>query len=97
MKTSTGEFTYPGLVTTDGMSLLGVPIIETDIVGLGKFFLGDFSKSELFVEEALTVRLSEEAGDNFKKNIVTIRVEESILLSNYYANAYRKGNFTLVG
>lgn len=97
MKTSTGEFTYPGLVTTDGMSLLGVPIIETDIVGLGKFFIGDFSKSELFVEEALTVRLSEEAGDNFKKNIVTIRVEESILLSNYYADAYRKGNFTIVG
>ena len=97
MKTSTGEFTYPGLVTTDGMSLLGVPIIETDIVGLGKFFIGDFSKSELFVEEALTVRLSEEAGDNFKKNIVTIRVEESILLSNYYADAYRKGNFTIAG
>ena len=97
MKTSTGEFTYPGLVTTDGMSLLGVPIIETDIVGLGEFFIGDFSKSELFVEEALTVRLSEEAGDNFKKNIVTIRVEESILLSNYYADAYRKGNFTIVG
>jgi HK97 family phage major capsid protein len=97
MKTSTGEFTYPGLVTTDGMSLLGVPIIETDIGGLGEFFIGDFSKSELFVEEALTVRLSEEAGDNFKKNIVTIRVEESILLSNYYADAYRKGNFTIVG
>lgn len=56
--------------------------------------MGDFSQSELFVEEALTVRMSEESGDNFKKNLVTIRVEESILLANYYANAYLNGVFT---
>lgn len=38
--------------------------------------------------------MSEESGDNIKKNLVTIRVEESILLANYYANAYLNGVFT---
>lgn len=93
-KSSAGEFTYPGLVTTDGLRLVGMPIIETDIVSSLQFVMGDFSQSELFVEEALTVRMSEESGDNFKKNLVTIRVEESILLANYYANAYLNGVFT---
>lgn len=97
MKSSTGEFTYPGLVTTDGMRIIGMPIVETDIVDDLQFFMGDFMQSEIFVEEALTVRFSEEAGDNFKKNLVTIRVEESLLLANYYANAYRNGTFTAEG
>lgn len=92
-KSGSGEFTYPGLVTSDGLRLVGMPIIETDIVNSLQFVMGDFSQSELFVEEALTVRMSEESGDNFKKNLVTIRVEESILLANYYANAYLNGTF----
>lgn len=97
IKSSTGEYTYPGLSSTDGMRIFGMPIVETDIVTDLQFLMGDFMQSEIFVEEALTVRFSEESGDNFKKNLITIRVEESILLANYYANAYRNGTFTAAG
>lgn len=94
VKTSTGEFTDPRLVLANGLKVVDVPIIETDIVSSPQFIIGDFTRSEYFIEEALTVRMSEEAGDNFSKNMISIRVEGSGLLANYYADAYLNGTFT---
>ena len=34
-----------------------------------------------------------EDGDNFTKNLVTVRVEESIAMPIYFASAMKKGSF----
>jgi hypothetical protein len=36
-----------------------------------------------------------EDGDNFTKNLVTVRVEESIALPIYFGSAMRKGVFVV--
>jgi hypothetical protein len=76
------------------MTIAGVPIISTDIVTANTFMVGDFNKAaELLFEDNIMTEFAYEDGDNFTKNLVTVRVEESIALPIYFANAMRKGSF----
>lgn len=93
-KESGAGYSHPALLLGQRLTIAGVPIISTDIVTAGTFLTGDMNKAaELLFEDNIMTEFAYEDGDNFTKNLVTVRVEESIAMPIYYANAMRKGSF----
>ena len=95
-KESGAGYSHPSLLTGARISIAGVPVIGTDIVPANSFHVADFNKAaELLFEDNIMTEFAYEDGDNFTKNLVTVRVEESIALPIYFANAMRKGTFVI--
>lgn len=93
-KESGAGYSHPSLLTGQRISIAGVPVIATDIVTANTFHVADFNKAaELLFEDNIMTEFAYEDGDNFTKNLVTVRVEESIALPIYFANAMLKGSF----
>ena len=92
-KGTNGQYVSP-LMFVNGQALLyGVPVMKSTAVTKGGYFLGDWTQSELLFNEALNIRFSEEDGDNFSKNLVTVRCEEDVIHAIYQEKAYVKADF----
>jgi HK97 family phage major capsid protein len=95
-KTTTNEYSNPALITNGMLSIAGVPCIQTDIIPANSFLVADMAKaSELLFEDNIMTEFAYEDGDNFTKNLVTVRVEESVALPIYFGSAMRKGTFVV--
>ena len=93
-KESGAGYSHPSLLLGQRMTIAGVPIIATDIVTAGTFMTADLNKAaELLFEDNIMTEFAYEDGDNFTKNLVTVRVEESVALPIYYTTAMLKGSF----
>ena len=96
-KETNAGYSHPSLLLGQRMTIAGVPIVGTDIVTAGTFMTADLNKAaELLFEDNIMTEFSYDDGDNFTKNLVTVRVEESIALPIYYSTAMLKGSFALV-
>ena len=95
-KESGAGYSHPALVSTTGLNIMGIPIIGTDIITANTFLVADMAKAaELLFEDNITTEFAYEDGDNFTKNLVTVRVEESVALPIYFGSAMRKGEFVV--
>lgn len=95
-KTTTNEYSNPALITNGLLTIAGVPCIQTDIIPANSFLVADMAKaSELLFEDNIMTEFAYEDGDNFTKNLVTVRVEESVALPIYFGSAMRKGTFVI--
>lgn len=93
-KETNAGYSHPSLLLGQRMTVAGVPIIATDIVTAGTFMTADLNKAaELLFEDNIMTEFAYEDGDNFTKNLVTVRVEESVALPIYYTTAMLKGSF----
>lgn len=64
--------------------LWGLPVIETQAMGVDKALVGAFDlAAQIFDRQDATVEVSTEDQDNFVKNKVTIRAEERLALAIY--------------
>lgn len=93
LKTTTNEYTYPALAVAGGISLAGIPVRKSTAISRLTGLVGDFSQTEMLTREGITVAMSYEDADNFTKNLVTVRIEESVALAVYQPGAFRKMNF----
>jgi HK97 family phage major capsid protein len=95
-KESGAGYSFPALIASGNLSVAGVPVIATDIIPANSFMVADLSKgAELLFENNINTEFAYEDGDNFTKNLVTVRVEESVALPIYFGSAMRKGVFVV--
>lgn len=95
-KETNAGYSHPSLITGAPLSVAGVTIVATDIVPVNTFFVADMAKAaELLFEDNVMVEFAYEDGDNFTKNLVTVRAEESIALPIYFGAGMRKGTFVV--
>lgn len=74
--------------------LFGLPVVATTAMAVDKFLIGDFrAAATLYDREGANVALSTEDGDNFVRNMVTIRCEERLGLAIKNATALSYGDF----
>jgi HK97 family phage major capsid protein len=72
-----------------------LPVVETQAMTIDRFLVGAFRLgAQIFDREDANVEVSTEDGDNFKKNLVTIRAEERLALAVYRPEAFVKGTYT---
>lgn len=95
-KESGAGYSFPSLVAGAPLAVAGVPVIQTDIITANTFLVADLNKgAELLFEDNIMTEFAYEDGDNFTKNLVTVRVEESVALPIYFGSAMRKGEFVV--
>lgn len=74
--------------------LWGRPVVATQAMDLGEFLAGAFRLgAQIFDREDANVEISTEDNDNFRKNLVTIRAEERLVLAVYRPEAFTHGEF----
>lgn len=75
-------------------TLWGLPVVETQAMGVGDFLSGAFKLgAQLFDRWLARVEIATENEDDFVKNRVTILAEERIALAVYRPEAFIKGKF----
>lgn len=95
-KDTGNAYSFPALVQGGNLTIAGVPVVATDIIPANSFLVGDMAKAaELLFEDNIMTEFAYEDGDNFTKNLVTVRVEESVALPIYFGSAMRKGTFVV--
>lgn len=94
-KTTTGEYNFPMLFLPNQqfpMAVAGVPIVMSTAVKMDDVFVGDWGgdKLRMLIREGLSIEFSYEDADNFKRNLVTIRLEAEEGLEIDEPNAFRR-------
>lgn len=73
----------------------GLPVVASNNVPQGKFYVLDSNATQLFIRQAATVELFEQDDDNAQKNLVTVRAEMRAALAAYIPAAIRYGDLTV--
>lgn len=93
-KTNTGEYVWVNVGTGASPQLWRLPVVDTNAIPAGNFLVGAFNMAaQVFDREDANVQVSTEDGDNFIKNMVTIRAEERLALVVYRPESFVYGPF----
>jgi hypothetical protein len=76
-------------------SLWGLPVFRSATVPAGKFAMLDASCVALFLRQDAVVDLNESDGDNFVKNLITVRAELRAVLGVLVPAGCLYGDLTL--
>ena len=94
LKSADGEYLLGNPQVAAEQRLFGLPVVTTTAMAIDKFLIGDFRRAAtLYDRQEATVALSTEDGDNFVKNMVTIRCESRLGLALKNAAALSYGDF----
>jgi HK97 family phage major capsid protein len=94
-KTDDGAYLFANPQGGSEARLWRLPVVETQAMTPDRFLTGAFQLgAQIFDREDANVEVSTEDGDNFKKNLVTIRAEERTTLAVYRPESFIKGSFT---
>jgi HK97 family phage major capsid protein len=75
--------------------LFGLPVIQTIGMAADKVAVGAFSQGlTKYDREGVVVEMSESDGDNFTRNLITIRAERRLALANERPAVIRAGDLT---
>lgn len=72
----------------------GLPVVASNDVESGKFFLGDSNAMQLFMRQGATVEMFEQDDTNVQSNLITIRAELRAALAVFTPAAIRYGDLT---
>lgn len=95
-KSTTKEYNHPTLVYNGGLSLNGTPIHKASQVTKGTGMVAEWSNASLLVREGIRFDVSYENGENFEKNLATLRIEERIALAMYRPKGFVSFNFNSI-
>lgn len=81
-KDTSNGYTLPSTVNFSNgqLTINGVPVFKATWVDADTALVGDWTQSYKYVTDGLKINFSEEDSDNFQKNAITSRVEESNVL-----------------
>ena len=93
LKNSQGNYIFANPMDyTTGGRIWGVKLVQSANMTAGNFLVGAFQgNSQLLDREEVNVQIANQNEDDFIKNMLTIRVEERLVLVIYQANAFEKG------
>ena len=91
LKDADGKYLLGDPQSNPAPLLFGLPVVPTTAMAADKFMVADFARAATLYDRQLpTVEISTEDGDNFRRNMVTIRAEERVGLAikNPLATSY---------
>jgi len=93
-KDNEGRYIFAAPQSVAGPMLWGRPVVATQAMDPDEFLTGAFRLgAQVFDREDATVEISTEDSDNFRKNLVTVRGEERLVLAVYRPEAFIYGDF----
>ncbi len=93
-KDEQGRYIWVNVVEGGQPRMWKLPVVDSTAVPEGEFLVGAFDiAAQVFDREDAAVEVSTEDGDNFRKNMVTIRAEERVGLAVYRPESFVHGSF----
>lgn len=68
-----------------------MPVVETTLMPANSWMIGDGTAAQLFDRQSATIEVFEQDEDNVQRNLVTVRIEERIILAKYRPTSFIKG------
>ncbi len=92
LKDGNANYVIGNPVSGANTTLWGLPVVETQAMGAGKFLTGAFSLgATLYDRQQAAVAIATENQDDFVKNLVTLLAEERICLATHRPEAFVYG------
>lgn len=89
------DYLIPGIVDIPLQRIWGVPVILSGSVTSGKFHMGNFYEGgKIFERQGVTVEMAR-SGDDFEKNLMTLRVERRMDFAVVQPKALAYGDFSV--
>lgn len=93
-KDDNGSYIWVNVQEGGTQRLWKLPVVDSNAVPEGEFLVGAMNiAAQVFDREDAAVEVSTEDGDNFTKNMVTIRAEERLALAVYRPESFVHGEF----
>ncbi len=94
LKDANGRYLFGNPGQSIQPRMWGLPVVDTNAMPAGHFMVGAFNlAAQVFDREDANVQVSTEDGDNFTKNMVTIRAEERVALAVFRPQSFVYGAF----
>lgn len=93
-KDADGRYIFANPLSLAGPVMWGIPVVQTQSMRETKFLTGAFvPAAQIFDRQGVTVEISTEDSDNFRKNLITIRAEQRLTVVVYRDEALIYGDF----
>ena len=94
LKATDNQYVWSNPVAMAGPQIWGKTVIPTNSIAAGTFLVGAMAMgAQVWDRQDANVQISYEDGDNFKKNMATLRAEERLALTVYRPAAFVSGSF----
>ena len=89
------DYLIPGIVDIPQQRIWGTPVILSGSVTSGKFHMGNFYEGgKIFERQGIAVEM-DRSGDDFEKNLMTLRVERRLDFAVVQPKALAYGDFSV--
>lgn len=89
------DYLIPGIVDIPTQRIWGVPVVLNENVESGKFYMGNFAEAGKIIERSdLQIEMAR-SGDDFERNLMTLRVERRLDFAVLQPKAVCYGNFSV--
>ena len=89
------DYLIPGIVDIPTQRIWGVPVVLNENVEAGKFYMGNFAEAGKIIERSgLQIEMAR-SGDDFERNLMTLRVERRLDFTVLQPKAMCYGNFAV--
>lgn len=97
LKSTTNEYLINGILDPVKQTIYGIPVVLSSAVAAGKFAMGNFKMGGIVFDKTAMALEIDRTGDDFTKNLITIRAERRLGFAVVQPKAICYGDLTVGG
>ena len=95
LKSTTNEYLINGILDPVKQTIYGIPVVLSSAMTAGKFAMGNFKMGGIVFDKTAMALEIDRTGDDFTKNLITIRAERRLGFAVVQPKAICYGNLTV--
>ena len=97
LKSTTNEYLINGILDPVKQTIYGIPVVLSSAITAGKFAMGNFKMGGIVFDKTSMALEIDRTGDDFTKNLITIRAERRLGFAVVQPKAICYGDLTVGG
>lgn len=97
LKSTTNEYLINGILDPVKQTIYGIPVVLSSAVAAGKFAMGNFKMGGIVFDKTAMALEIDRTGDDFTKNLITIRAERRLGFAVVQPKAICYGDLSVGG
>lgn len=97
LKSTTNEYLINGILDPVKQTIYGIPVVLSSAMTAGKFAMGNFKMGGIVFDKTAMALEIDRTGDDFTKNLITIRAERRLGFAVVQPKAICYGDLTVSG
>ena len=97
LKSTSNEYLINGILDPVKQTIYGIPVVLSSAIAAGKFAMGNFKMGGIVFDKTAMALEIDRTGDDFTKNLITIRAERRLGFAVVQPKAICYGDLTVGG